>query len=395
MKVMNTPAWISSSKRHSWSMGLAALTLVLSACNPKPETPKTEASKPAADPLVVRIEPAMAERFQVAEARQADIVALQEVPGRIEANERQVTRIGASVTGRVTEVLVEVGDRVSAGQTLARVASPELTQAQIAYLRAHSNAALAERAVERARQLFQADVIGSAELQRRESELAMARAEQRASGDQLSLLGIGQAALDLLREKGTLQPHAAVVSTQAGVVIERKVSNGQVAQPGDPLFTVADLGNVWVVGALPEQTARTVQVGQRVDIEVPALAGRQLSGKIVYVGDTVSPDTRTVPIRTQVDNPQRDLKPQMLATMRIRGEAVRQLVVPQEAVVRENERDHVYVRLADGSYRYTEVELAAAQNEQRPVLKGLSEGTPVVVQGAFHLHNERKRAELQ
>ena len=395
MKVMNTPAWVSSSKRRSWSMGLAALTLVLSACNPKPETPKTEASKPAADPLVVRIEPAMAERFQVAEARQADIVALQEVPGRIEANERQVTRIGASVTGRVTEVLVEVGDRVSAGQTLARVASPELTQAQIAYLRAHSNAALAERAVERARQLFQADVIGSAELQRRESELAMARAEQRASGDQLSLLGIGQAALDLLREKGTLQPHAAVVSTQAGVVIERKVSNGQVAQPGDPLFTVADLGNVWVVGALPEQTARTVQVGQRVDIEVPALAGRQLSGKIVYVGDTVSPETRTVPIRTQVDNPQRDLKPQMLATMRIRGEAVRQLVVPQEAVVRENERDHVYVRLADGSYRYTEVELAAAQNEQRPVLKGLSEGTPVVVQGAFHLHNERKRAELQ
>jgi len=395
MKVMNTPAWVSSSKRHSWSMGLAALTLVLSACNPKPETPKTEASKPAADPLVVRIEPAMAERFQVAEARQADIVALQEVPGRIEANERQVTRIGASVTGRVTEVLVEVGDRVSAGQTLARVASPELTQAQIAYLRAHSNAALAERAVERARQLFQADVIGSAELQRRESELAMARAEQRASGDQLSLLGIGQAALDLLREKGTLQPHAAVVSTQAGVVIERKVSNGQVAQPGDPLFTVADLGNVWVVGALPEQTARTVQVGQRVDIEVPALVGRQLSGKIVYVGDTVSPETRTVPIRTQVDNPQRDLKPQMLATMRIRGEAVRQLVVPQEAVVRENERDHVYVRLADGSYRYTEVELAPAQNEQRPVLKGLSAGTPVVVQGAFHLHNERKRAELQ
>lgn len=395
MKVMNTPAWVSSSKRHGWSMGLAALTLVLSACSPKPEIPKTEAPKPAADPLVVRIEPAMAERFQVAEARQADIVALQEVPGRIEANERQVTRIGASVTGRVTEVLVEVGDRVSAGQTLARVASPELTQAQIAYLRAHSNAALAERAVERARQLFQADVIGSAELQRRESELAMARAEQRASGDQLSLLGIGQAALDLLREKGTLQPHAAVVSTQAGVVIERKVSNGQVAQPGDPLFTVADLGNVWVVGALPEQTARTVQVGQRVDIEVPALAGRQLSGKIVYVGDTVSPDTRTVPIRTQVDNPQRDLKPQMLATMRIRGEAVRQLVVPQEAVVRENERDHVYVRLADGSYRYTEVELAPAQNEQRPVLKGLSEGTPVVVQGAFHLHNERKRAELQ
>ena len=395
MKVMNTPAWVSSSKRHSWSMGLAALTLVLSACNPKPETPKTEASKPAADPLVVRIEPAMAERFQVAEARQADIVALQEVPGRIEANERLVTRIGASVTGRVTDVLVEVGDRVRNGQSLATVASPELTQAQMAYLRAHSNAGLAERAVDRARQLFQADVIGAAELQRRESELSVARAEMRAQNDQLRLLGISHAAIDALRERGTLQPHAPVLATQSGVVIERSVSKGQVAQPGDPLFTLADLGNVWVVGALPEQTARAVVVGQGVDIEVPALGGRRLSGKIIYVGDTVSPDTRTVPIRTQVDNPGRDLKPQMLATMRIRGEAVRQLVVPQEAVIREGDRDHVYVRVADNTFRYVTVELGEAQEDLRPVLKGLTQGTPVVVQGAFHLHNERKRAELQ
>ena len=383
------------SRLRAGTAAVLALCLALAACKPSSPEPEAAAAKPASDPLVVRLEPAMAARFTVAQVQRADIVPVQEVPGRIEANERQVTRIGASVTGRVTEVLVEVGDRLVSGQALARVASPELTQAQMAYLRAHSSAALAERAVERARQLFQADVIGSAELQRRESELAMARAEQRAMGDQLRLMGIGTAALDQLREKGTLQPHAAVVSPQAGVVIERKVSNGQVAQPGDPLFTVADLGNVWVVGALPEQTARTVQVGQRVDIEVPALGGRELSGKIVYVGDTVSPETRTVPIRTQVDNRARDLKPQMLATMRIRGEGSPQLVVPQEAVVRENDRDHVYLRQGEGVYRYTAVDLGPAQNGLRPVLKGLAEGDPVVVQGAFHLHNERKRAELQ
>ncbi len=377
-----------------------AAALLLSACGQKSDAsraaaPSPEASAAAEAAQQIRIDAAMASRFQVAAAAMADLVPVQEVPGRIEANERLVTRIGASVTGRVTEVLAEVGDRVRNGQSLANVASPELTQAQMAYLRAHSNAGLADRAVDRARQLFQADVIGAAELQRRESELSVARAELRAQSDQLRLLGISQPAIDLLRERGTLQPHAAVLATQSGVVIERNVSNGQVAQPGDPLFTVADLGNVWVVGALPEQTARAVQVGQRVDIEVPALGGRQLSGKIVYVGDTVSPDTRTVPIRTQVDNPGRDLKPQMLATMRIRGESVRQLVVPQEAVIREGDRDHVYVRVAENTFRYVPVELGAAQDTRRPVTKGLSEGDPVVVQGAFHLHNERKRAELQ
>jgi membrane fusion protein, heavy metal efflux system len=69
--------------------------------------------------------------------------------------------------------------------------------------------------------------------------------------------------------------------------------------------------------------------------------------------------------------------------------------VPQEAVIREGDRDHVYVRTAENTFRYVQVELGEAQDDLRPVLKGLSEGVPVVVQGAFHLHNERKRAELQ
>lgn len=337
----------------------------------------------------------MVSRFKVGVVGMSSIVPIQEVPGRIEANERQVTRIGASVTGRVTELLVEVGDRVQVGQALARVASPELTQAQMAFLRAHANAGLAERAVDRAKQLFQADVIGSAELQRRESELSVARAELRALGDQLRLLGITGAPLTALRDQGALQSHAPILATQSGVLLERKISNGQVVQPGDHLFTVADLGNVWVVGALPEQTARSVRIGQQVDIEVPALSDGERTGKIIYVGDAVSPDTRTVPFRTQLDNRSRDLKPQMLATMRIRGEATQELVVPQSAVVREGDRDYVYLQEAEGTFRFTPVQLAPAHHDLRPVLKGLKQGDKLVVDGAFHLHNERKRAELQ
>jgi cobalt-zinc-cadmium efflux system membrane fusion protein len=337
----------------------------------------------------------MAKRFQVETIAMANIVEFQNVPGRIEANDRMVTRIGAAVTGRVMEVMVDVGDRIAAGQPLASIASPELSQTQMAFLRVHSSASLAERAVERAKLLFQADVIGTAELQRRESELAVARAESRALGDQLRLIGLSAQGLERLKEQGTLQPVGHVLASQAGIVIERKVSSGQVAQPGDPLFTVADLSNVWVVGALPEQTARSVKVGQRVDIDVPALDGKKITGKIVYVGDTVSPETRTVPIRTQVENLERDMKPQMLANMQIRGEERRALVIPQEAVIRENDRDHVYVLVAPGKFRLTQVELGHAIKESRPVMKGLRENDQVVTHGAFHLQHERKRADMQ
>src|SRR5450830_1469775 len=154
------------------TLALALLcAFTLSACGPADKAaPATPA--PATDPLEVRVKPEMAAQFQVQKLAPVALVPTQDVAGRIEANDRLVTRIGASVTGRVTDVLAEVGDRVKTGQALAYVASPELTTAQLAFLRAHAASQLAERAVERARQLIQADVIGSAELQRRESELS-------------------------------------------------------------------------------------------------------------------------------------------------------------------------------------------------------------------------------
>jgi cobalt-zinc-cadmium efflux system membrane fusion protein len=360
------------------------------------QAPAAAASAPAADPNVVRVQASMAHHFKVGEVQLADIATVQEVVGRIDANEKLVTRIGAGVTGRITQVLAEVGEPVRPGQTLARIASPELTTAQLAYLRANSQASLAERAVDRARQLIQADVIGSAELQRRETELTIARAESRAAADQLRLMGMPADGIQRLAATGSLQDAANVTATIAGVVTERTVSQGQVTQPGDPLYTVADLSNVWVIGALPESAARTVSLGQQVDVSVPALEGRKLTGKVVFISDTVSPETRTLTVRTQVDNRDRQLKPQMLATLRLVGPAVKQPTVPVAAVVRENDRDHVYVRTADNTYRFMPVDLGPATVEgQRPVLKGLSVGTPVVIDGAFHLHNERKRAELQ
>jgi cobalt-zinc-cadmium efflux system membrane fusion protein len=379
--------------------GLMSLTLTACGKDDKAAAPTAEQSKPALDPMEVVVSAEMAGSFKTAPVTQAEVASQQDVAGRIEANERKVTRIGAVVTGRVTEVLAEAGDRVKPGQVLARVASPELTTAQLAYMRAGATATLAERSAERARQLIAADVIGSAELQRRESEVQIARAELRAAGDQLKLMGLSGDALNRLRGQGNVAPNAAITASAAGIVIERQVSQGQVAQPGDPLFTVADLSNVWVVGALPEQIARRVQAGQSVQIDVPALGltaeDAPISGKIVYVGDTVSPETRTVTIRTQVDNKDLALKPQMLATMKIQGAMEKTLAIPAGAVVRENDKDHVYVLKSENHYRLTPVELGAASAGLRPVIKGLSEGAQIVVEGSFHLNNERKRAELE
>ncbi|MEY3184642.1 MAG: hypothetical protein RLZZ613_1330 [Pseudomonadota bacterium] len=314
---------------------------------------------------------------------------------RIEVDEKRITRIGASVTGRVVETSVDIGYRVKPGEVLARISSTELTQAQLNYLRSNASFSLSERALERAQQLYKADVISAAELQRRESEQSIAKAELRAASDQLTLLGFDQAMQRRLRESGQLDPTVGVIATRGGVIVERKVSQGQVAQPGDALFTVADLTTVWAVGALPEQAAASVQMGQVVDVLVPALGEKRFRGRIVFVSDTIQPETRTITVRTEVDNASRELKPQMLASMRLFGEREERLAIPDSAVVRDADRDHVFLHRQDGSFKLLPVELGPSINGQRPVIRGLQEGQPIVMRGAFHLNNERKRAELE
>ncbi|MEY3605206.1 MAG: hypothetical protein RIQ49_2238 [Pseudomonadota bacterium] len=347
------------------------------------------------DASIVRPREDMLKRFEVGKVSKASIERTQEIPGRIEVDEKRITRIGASVTGRVVETSVDIGYRVKAGEVLARISSTELTQAQLNYLRSNASFSLSERALERAQQLYKADVISAAELQRRESEQSIAKAELRAASDQLTLLGFDQAMQRRLRESGQLDPTVGVIATRGGVIVERKVSQGQVAQPGDALFTVADLTTVWAVGALPEQAAASVQMGQVVDVLVPALGEKRFRGRIVFVSDTIQPETRTITVRTEVDNASRELKPQMLASMRLFGEREERLAIPDSAVVRDADRDHVFFHRQDGSFKLVPVELGPSINGQRPVIRGLNEGQPIVMRGAFHLNNERKRAELE
>ena len=379
------------------ALPLMALAMVcsLAACSPEskpsPVTNPTEAK--VTDPMLVRLNAEQITQFPTHQVSTRAVADAQTHPGRIEANEQRVSRVGSAVVGRISSVNVELGDAIRPGQTLARLTSAELTSAQLAFLRANSNLTQAERAVERARQMIQADVISSAELQKRESELSIARAESRAAQDQLVLLGLPVESIERLRLEGRLQPEAVVTARQGGVLLERKVNAGQVVQPGDPLFTVADLSSVWAVGSLPEQTASLIRRGQSVEVDIPAL-DRTLRGKVVFVGDTIQPETRTVAIRTQLDNPHLDLKPQMLVTLRIELGVRHMPVVPEAAVVRENDHDHVFVQVQPGLYRLTPVELEPLMGQFRPVKSGLEPGAIIISEGAFHLNNLRNQQVL-
>lgn len=378
----------------SWfnKIGISLLAFSLLACS-KHEAPHQAGA--AEDPAVVKPAPQLLAQLKIAAIGNAPVSEDLRVAGRIDFDEQRLARIGASVTGRVTEIQAMLGQEVKKGDVLAQINSSELSTAQLAYLKARSQQELHRRNLERAEALYTADVIGAAEMQRRKSEFDIAGAETRAARDQLRVLGVSAASIERLGNSGAIDSINPVVASLKGVVVERKITGGQVVQPADVLFVVADLGRVWAVAQVPEKQVNQVKVGQAVKIEVPALDNEKLVGKLIYVGQTIQPETRTVLVRTELDNSDGRLKPAMLASMLIESAPQNRLVVPTAAVVRENDEDHVFLAEADGAFRLQKVKLGVEHGGMRVVDNGVKAGDRVVVEGAFHLNNERNRKALE
>jgi cobalt-zinc-cadmium efflux system membrane fusion protein len=335
--------------------------------------------------------PTIMARLRIGEPVWARVGAAFTVAARVEEDETRVTRVGSPVVGRVIELAIREGQEVQRGQLLALVNSTVLSDAQLLFLKALSQRQVAERAVERAHILLKADVIGSAELQRREAELAQASAELDAARDQLALLGMPKDAITKLQKTHNINSVSRVEASMAGTVLDRKITLGQVVETADTLYEIADLSQVWLVADVPERNAGHLAVGQEVTAEVAAFPGWTLQGKLSFVSATVNRETHTVRVRMEIPNHDRKLKPAMLATMVLKDAAERRQVVPVPAVVREGNGDFIFVQRDADTFVLRPVKLAEEYDGNRIVVEGIQPSDKIVVEGAFHLNNERLR----
>ena len=373
-----------------------AAVLLLAGCGGKtPTEQKTQAATEPRNPLEVTPPEDLLKHLKIGETKYAAVAASLRIPGRIEADETRLAVVGAPVTARIVEMEVIEGQNVKRGQVLATLYSTELSDAQFNFLKAFSQQTLAQRAAERAKQLLAADVIGSAELQRRETELSQSNAEVSALRDQLKVLGMNADEIQKLEKTRVVNSRSEIVAQIDGTVLERRVTIGQVLQPAETAFILADLSSVWLVADVPEQVAGAIAVGKLVEAEVPALPGHPIRGKLSFVSATVNPETRTVTTRIDLPNPHRRFKPAMLATVILKDNAENARVIPSSAIVREGNDELVFAQTAPGSFILRPVTLGAEIDGNRVVTAGISAGEKIVLDGAFHLNNERKRMALQ
>ncbi len=347
------------------------------------------------DPNEIQVTAALSSNLKLGPPAMHDVRGLLQVSAHVETDASRIARVGSPVSGRILRLVVLEGQGVRAGTVLATLHSTDLSAAQLALIKAVSQQSLAEAATRRAEQLVAADVIGRAELERRQAELLQASTEAASYRTQLRGLGMSDAHIQKLVSSRELSADYSIVSPKSGTVLERKITIGQVVQPADPAFTIADLSTVWIVANVPEEEAGVLRRGMEVAVQIPALPSAKITGYLAYVAPIVDPATRTVQVRIDVPNPQGLYKPDQLASMTFTGHTEHKLTVPQTAVVREENKDYVFVQTAPNTFVLRPVTLGEESDDQRVLQSGVRADETIVIDGAFHLNNQRKQNAIK
>jgi cobalt-zinc-cadmium efflux system membrane fusion protein len=315
--------------------------------------------------------------------------------GKVSVNETRLAHVGPRIPGRAIEVFANPGDYVKKGQPLAVIDSPELGEAQSQYLKAKTAFEIAEKSFERAKIVLEGKVISTGEFQRREGEYLSAKTELKAAEDRLHLLGMTEKEISAIGKEHTINSRVAIYSPISGAVIERHLTLGEVVEPVKPLFTVADLSNLWVIADIPEADIPKIKKGQSVAIVVSPYPEKVFKGKISYISDVIDTETRSVKVRAEVDNAKGTLKPEMFATVRIStSEKGKVLAIPESAVQREGNKSIVFVAVDEHEFEKRVVEIGPRLDGLHRVLSGVKEGEKIVVKGAFILKSEGQKGEL-
>ena len=298
------------------------------------------------------------------------------IPARVQPDPARVVRVYPPAGGRLQRVEVRPGDRVHKGQALAVMESSDVAQARADYAKARTEMDRNQRALDRAKLLFEHKVLSQREFEDAQASYEEARSELDRASDRLRVLGASP--------QGPSN-QVTLVAPRDGVVLDLGSAPGELQKSTDnatPICTIADLSTIWVMGDVYEKDVAALHRGEPVDISVGAFPDLHLSGKLDLISDTLDPTTRAVKVRVVLSNPRWQLKPEMFATIRVRRPAQQAIVLPTSALLREGGDTAVMVQTAPDKYERRLVTVASADASQVVISGGLKPGEDVVTEGA-------------
>lgn len=320
-----------------------------------------------------------------------DFPVEKEAVGSIDFNEDMATQVFTPYQGKIISLFAEVGSDVKKGQTLFTIDSPDLLAAESNLIAAAGVLDLTSRNLARLQELYKTRAVSQAQLEQAISDQQTAEGNLRAGRDAVRIFGKSDAEIDKIVADRLADPTLVVASPINGRITQRNAAPGLLVQPGNPPppFVVADVNTMWMLANVAEIDSPAFRVGQKLQVQISAFPGRVFDGTVTIVGAIVDPNTRRVLVRSEIKDPQHELRSGMFANFVISIAAPQQSpAVPINGVVREGDGTQT-VWVTSDRRRFTQrtVKIGIQRDGYRQILNGLQAGELVATDGAIFLSN--------
>lgn len=364
--------------RATSSLLLLLFAVVLPACGA--EHPPAAAGQPP--PAVrrpdgtVQLNPASRQFIRVETARVESGAAALRVPGKLIFRDGAISEVGSPVAGRVTALIVNVGDHVAQGAPLLAIRSPDAASARAQLSTSLQQLAAARVVRDRAERMLAQGVGTEAEKLSAEVHVAELEAEVARARTTVSFVGGGAGGDVILR------------SPIAGTVISRNATLGGSVEPDGPaVMEIGDPTAILVEASVFERDVGLVREGAGAHVELTGME-QPISGRVVAVGATVDNDLRTMQVRIALDHAPPGLRPGMFGRVAIDSAEAGVTLPSQAVVIRDGSSCAIYIDNGDGTFTRRAVQVGQSIDGRVQVLRGVQAGERVVVDGALLLDGE-------
>ncbi|MGA2448073.1 MAG: efflux RND transporter periplasmic adaptor subunit [Polyangiaceae bacterium] len=305
--------------------------------------------------------------------------------GRITLDDRRSGHVFSPVTGRVVQIVAQLGQHVRKGEALAVIESPDVGSAVSDVRKAGADLIASEHDRRRKKVLFEQRAGSASDLEASEDGWRKAKAESERAIQKQTLLGVGNvnAVTQTYTLASPIEGDVLLRNVTPGIEVQGQYSGGATQE----LFTIGEVDKVWLIGDLYEVDMARVHVGTPAVVTVVAYPDKSYAGRVDWVSGVLDPNTRTAKLRCTIDNPDKELRPEMYATVRVAVDPKRQLAVPRDAVLHFGDTHvaFVYLGARDGYARFLRLPVEVDEGPSGPwlgVKRGLERGQSVVTNGA-------------
>jgi Cu(I)/Ag(I) efflux system membrane fusion protein len=290
--------------------------------------------------------------------------------GRVEIDERRLAHVNIKLEGWIDRLLVNsTGERVKQGQILFTIYSPELVATQEEYLLA----------------LKGGKALGGSEF----PEVAQgATSLLEVTRRRLRLWDITEDHIQDLERTGTVLKTLPIHSPGTGTVIKKVAVAGMRVNPGDELYTIADLSRIWVQADIYEYELPSIKPGQTAKVTLSYDPRTVLTARVGFIYPTLDPQTRTAKVRFELENPGERLKPDMYANVELKIPLGTRLAIPRDAILESGERHVIFIHHGGGKLEWRNVKLGVQAGDWVEVAEGLKEGDHIVTSANFLIDSE-------